>query len=138
MQFVSYLTFDGHAEAAFDFYARCLGGKVTWLSRYGEAPPEMPMPPEMRDKVMHIRLEVGDQVLMASDAMAPQCPYEPIKGCSVSIQLDSTAEAERIFNTLAEGGQVQMPIGETFWAARFGALVDRYGVPWMINCPHPQ
>jgi len=138
MQFVSYLSFDGNAEAAFDFYARCFGGKVTQLSRYGDAPSEMPMPPEMRDKVMHARLEVGDQVLMASDAMAPQCPYETIKGCSVSIQLDVPAEAERIFNALAEGGKVQMPIGETFWAARFGALVDRYGVPWMINCPRPQ
>ena len=135
MQFVAYLNFDGNAEAAFDFYARCFGGKVTMRARYGDAPPEMPMPPEMRDKMMHVRLEVGDQVLMASDAMAPQCPYTPIKGCSVSIQLDSPEQAERIFHALAEGGTVQMPIQQTFWAARFGSLVDRYGVPWMINCP---
>lgn len=135
MQFVAYLNFDGNAEAAFDFYARCFGGRVTHCMRYGDAPPEMPMPAELRDKIMHARLEVGDQVLMASDAMAPQCPYTPIKGCSVSIQLDSPAEAERIFNALAEGGTVQMPIQQTFWAARFGSLVDRYGVPWMINCP---
>ena len=138
MQLVAYLLFDGNAEEAFDFYARCLGGKVTRLSRFGEAPPEMPMPPEMRDKVMHIRLEVGDAVLMASDAMSSMGPYEPIKSCSVAIQLDAPAEAERIFHALAEGGTVQMPIGETFWSARFGMLVDRYGVPWMVNCVRPQ
>ena len=138
MQLVAYLLFDGNAEEALDFYARCLGGKVTRLSRFGEAPPEMPMPPEMRDKVMHIRLEVGDAVLMASDAMSSMGPYEPIKSCSVAIQLDAPAEAERIFHALAEGGTVQMPIGETFWSARFGMLVDRYGVPWMVNCPPAQ
>lgn len=138
MQLVAYLLFDGNAEEAFDFYARCLGGKVTRLSRFGEAPPEMPMSPEMRDKVMHIRLEVGDAVLMASDAMSSMGPYEPIKSCSVAIQLDVPAEAERIFHALAEGGTVQMPIGETFWSARFGMLVDRYGVPWMVNCPPAQ
>ena len=138
MQLVAYLLFDGNAEEAFDFYARSLGGKVTRLSRFGEAPPEMPMPPEMRDKVMHIRLEVGDAVLMASDAMSSMGPYEPIKSCSVAIQLDAPAEAERIFHALAEGGTVQMPIGETFWSARFGMLVDRYGVPWMVNCPPAQ
>lgn len=138
MQLVTYLLFDGNAEEAFDFYARCLGGKVTRLSRFGEAPPEIPMPPEMRDKVMHIRLEVGDAVLMASDAMSSMGPYEPIKSCSVAIQLDAPAEAERIFHALAEGGTVQMPIGETFWSARFGMLVDRYGVPWMVNCPPAQ
>lgn len=138
MQLVAYLMFDGNAEAAFDFYAHCLGGKVTRLSRFGEAPPEMPMPPEMRDKVMHIRLEVGDAVLMASDAMSSMGPYEPIKSCSVAIQLDAPAEAERIFHALAEGGTVQMAIGETFWSTRFGMLVDRFGVPWMVNCPPAQ
>jgi len=135
MQLAAYLLLDGNAEEAFDFYARCLGGTVTRLSRYGEAPPEMPMPPEMREKVMHIRLEVGDQVLMGSDAMASMGPYEPIKSCSVAIQVDTPAEAERIFRALVDGGTAQMPIGETFWSTRFGMLVDRYGVPWMVNCP---
>lgn len=138
MQLVAYLMFDGNAEAAFDFYARCLGGKVAQISRYGDAPPEMPMPPAMRDKVMHIRLEVGDQVLMGSDAMSSMGPWEPIKSCSVAIQIDAPAEAERLFHALAEGGTVQMAIGETFWSARFGMLVDRYGVPWMVNCAQPQ
>lgn len=135
MQLVAYLILDGNAEEAFEFYARCLGGKIAQLSRFSEAPPEMPIPPEMRDKVMHVRLEVGDQMLMASDAMSSMGPYKPIHGCSVSIQVDTPAEADRIFNALLEGGKAEMPIGETFWSARFGMLVDRYGVPWMVNCP---
>ncbi|KON79919.1 VOC family protein [Azoarcus sp. PA01] len=133
-----YLTFDGQCEAAFRFYADCLGGTVTALARFGEAPQcDEVLTPEQRDRIMHARLAVGDQVLMGSDT-TPEHPYEGIHGCAVSLNVDSVAEAERIFTTLAEGGTVQMRLAQTFWAARFGMCVDRFGVPWMINCEQNQ
>jgi PhnB protein len=90
------------------------------------------VPSEWRNKILHARLVIGDQVLMGSDA--PPEHYQKPQGFSVSIGLKDTAEAERIFHALAEKGTVQMPIQETFWAARFGMLVDQFGTPWMINC----
>ena len=137
MQLISYLIFDGKAEAAFKFYEQCLRGKITTMMRFGEAPGCENMPTETRDSLIHVRLEIGDEVLMASDC-PPDRPYEGIKGCSVSIAVDSMAEGERIFNALKEGGTVQMPYEKTFWAARFGMLVDQFGVPWMINCEKDQ
>ena len=92
-------------------------------------------PREWRDKVMHARLIVGDEVLMGSDA--PPDRYEPMKGITVTLGVDEPADAERIFSALAEGGTVQMPIQQTFWAARFGMLTDRFGTPWMVNCEQP-
>jgi PhnB protein len=89
-------------------------------------------PPDWRNKIMHARLTVGDEVLMGSDA--PPERFEAAKGITVTLNLDNPAEAERIFHALAQNGAVQMPIQETFWAARFGMLVDQFGTPWMINC----
>lgn len=133
MQLNSYLIFNGKAEAAFRFYEQCLRGKITNMMRFGEAPGCENMPTETRDWLIHVRLEIGDQVLMASDC-PPDRPYEGIKGCSVSLQVDSIAEGERLFNALKENGTVQMPYEKTFWAERFAMLVDPFGVPWMINC----
>jgi PhnB protein len=99
---------------------------------FGGSPMEDRAPAEWRDKIMHARLTVGANVLMGSDA--PPDRYEPMKGITVSIGVDDPAEAERIFHALAEGATVQMPIQQTFWAARFGMLTDRFGTPWMINC----
>ena len=81
---------------------------------------------------MHARLSVGDNVLMGSDA--PPDRYEPMKGFTVTLGIDDPHDAERVFHALSENGTVQMPIQETFWAVRFGMLVDRFGTPWMINC----
>ena len=92
--------------------------------------------PEWRGKIIHARMQIGDDVLMGSDA--PPEHYEPTKGCSLSISVDDAKEAERIFNALSEKGKVQMPIQQTFWAERFGMLVDRYGIPWMVNCEKSQ
>jgi PhnB protein len=92
-------------------------------------------PPEKLDKIMHASLIVGDTVLMGSDA--PPQFFEKPQGFSVSLVFDDAVEAEQIFNALAENGTVQMPIQETFWAARFGMVVDRFGTPWMINCDLP-
>jgi PhnB protein len=90
------------------------------------------VPAEWRNKILHARLQIGDQVVMGSDA--PPDRYEQPKGFSVSLSVDDPAEADRIFGALAEQGTVRMPIQKTFWAIRFGTLVDRFGIPWMINC----
>jgi PhnB protein len=132
MQLNPYLNFNGQCEAAFKFYEKSLGGKIEAMFTHAGTPAEQQTPPEWRDKILHARLTVGDNVLMASDA-PPDC-YEEPKGFSVSLQINDPKEAERIFYALAENGKVQMAIQETFWAARFGMLVDQFGIPWMINC----
>jgi PhnB protein len=135
MQINTYLTFNGQCKAAFDFYAQCLGGKIDAMFTFGESPMAAETAPEWRDKVMHAQLNIGGNLIMGSDA-PPQMRQTP-QGFSVSINVDSSAEAERIFNALADNGKVQMPIQETFWALRFGVLVDSFGTPWMINCLRP-
>ncbi|NJR61976.1 MAG: VOC family protein [Cyanobacteria bacterium CRU_2_1] len=135
MKLNPYLMFNGQCETAFKFYEQCLGGKITVMMTYGESPDSTmtdQMPPEWRNKIMHVGLMVGDQELMGSDN-PPGYDEEP-KGFSVSINLNDPVEAERIFHTLAENGKVQMPFQQTFWAYRFGMLVDQFGTPWMINC----
>jgi PhnB protein len=135
----AYLTFAGDCAEAFQFYEQCLGGKIAMIMRYGDYHGEGSdqIAVEERDKVMHARLEVSDQVLMGSDTTA-QYPYQGIQGAHVTINLEDPVEADRIFSALAEGGQVEMPIQETFWALRYGITKDRFGVPWMINCGRPE
>jgi PhnB protein len=127
----AYLLFDGRGEEAVRFYERCLGAKAE-VARYAGTPAEAHVPPEWRDKVLHARLAVGGSDLMASDA--PPDRYQKPQGFSVAVQTKDPAEAERVFQALSEGGRVEMPMQQTFWAARFGSLVDRFGVKWMINC----
>ncbi len=127
-----YLTFDGRCEEAFEHYAKALGGKIEMLMRYAGTPGEEMAPPDWRDKVMHATLTFGGNVLMGSDA--PPERRQPMQGFSVSLQCDSVDEAERVWNALSEGGTVHMPLEETFWAARFGVVIDRFGTPWMVNC----
>jgi PhnB protein len=130
MRFTPYLTFDGNAAEAMRAYQEILGGKLE-LSPFGESPMADEVPAEMKDRLMHAELTVGDQVLMASDAMGN---YTTPAGTYVTIAIDDVAEADRIFAALADGGAVEMPIQETFWAKRFGMLADRYGTLWMVNC----
>ncbi len=132
MQINPYLLFNGNCEAAFKFYEQTLGGKITGLMRHQGSPAEKDVPAEWLDKILHARLELGDFVLMASDA--PPGRFEKPQGFSVNLQLQDAAQGERIFNALSEKGKVVMPFGETFWAERFGMLVDRFGIPWMVNC----
>jgi PhnB protein len=135
MQLIPYLSFNGECEAAFTFYEQVLRGKIVAMLSHAGTPAEEHVPPEWRAKIMHARLAVGDEVLMGSDAPpSGQGRYEQPKGFSVTLQIKDPAEAERIFNALAEGGTVQMPLAQTFWAIRFGMLVDRFGIPWMVNC----
>jgi PhnB protein len=135
MQLNPYLTFDGRCEAAFKFYAKVLGGKIEAMMTYGNSPMAEQTKPEWRNKIMPARLTVGDKMLMASDA--PPDRYEAMKGIMVTLGIDDPGEAERIFHALSEKGTVQMPIQETFWAARFGMFVDQFGTPWMVNCEKP-
>jgi PhnB protein len=132
VQLNPYLFFNGTCEEAFKFYEKCLGGKIEAMMTHAGTPAEAQTPPEWRNKILHARLVVDGQLLMGSDA-PPDRREEP-KGFSVSLQMKDPAVAERIFHALAENGNVRMPIQETFWAARFGMLVDRFGIPWMINC----
>ena len=136
MKWNPYLAFDNQCKEAFEFYERCLGGKIVAMIGYGDTPAKEHVPSGTGARIMHARLVLGDQVLMGCDAH-PAMPYEGIRGCDVAVQVETGAEAERLFAALAEGGTVQMPIGETFNCVRFGMLTDRFGVPWMITCEKP-
>lgn len=131
MQMNPYLNFNGSCGEAFRFYAEVLGGKIEQMSTYDEMPGEKEWP-DMKDGVMHVRMTVGDYVLMGSDS--PPQYYQQPQGIHVSINVSDAGEAERIFNALSGGGTVTMPLEKTFWAERFGMCVDRFGTPWMVNC----
>lgn len=135
MTIAPYLFFEGQCEAAFNLYQTVLGGRIVAMLRPGDVPGSEASPPEMLDKVMHACLELDGQHLMASDC--PQGQYSRPQGFAVQFAPASAEEAERIFTALAEGGSVTMPLAQTFWAERFGMLVDRYGTPWMINYAPP-
>ena len=132
MQLNPYLLFNGNCEEAFKFYEQTLGGKIESMMKHGGSPAEKNVPPEWHDKILHASMKVGDAVIMASDA--PPGHYSQPQGISVSLSLEDTAKGERIFNALAENGTTQMPFGKTFWADGFGMCVDRFGIPWLVNC----
>lgn len=130
MQIIPYLNFDGTCAEAFRFYHDCLGGELD-VRKHGDQPMEG-LGPEWMDRVLHARLDVGGQVLMASDT-GPGEPATPA-GFAVALQLADPADAERVFGALSDGGTITLPIQETPWSPRFGMFTDRYGVPWMVNC----
>ncbi len=131
MKLNTYLNFNGRCAEAFTFYEKTLGGKISTIMTHGESPAKDTVPADWHDKIMHVRLDVGDQILMGSDA--PPAYYQAPQGMVVSVTVPATAEAERIFNTLAEGGKITMPFQKTFWSAGFGMARDRFGIPWMVN-----
>ncbi len=135
MQLNPYLHFNGQCEEAFKFYEQCLGGKIVTMTTHGDSPMADQAPSEWRSKILHAHLTVGDNALLGSDV--PSQYYEAPKGFSLTLNIDDPADGERLFNVLAENGTVQMPFQQTFWAARFGMLVDRFGTPWMVNCGQP-
>jgi len=132
MQVNPYLSFNGQCEEAFKLYARVLGGQLGKIFRYTGTSLAHQVPADWQDKVMHGSVTVGGQELMGAD-VAPD-RYEAPKGFSLSIQIKDAAEAERIFRELSDAGSMVMPLEKTFWAERFGMVIDRFGVPWMINC----
>ena len=135
MRLNPHLSFNGQCQAAFEYYAKCLGGKITFMTTWGDSPMSAQTSPDWRKKILHASFEWGKDMLTGADA--PADIYQKPQGSSVMLSVDEPAEADRIFKDLAEGGTVQMPIQETFWALRFGMLVDQFGTPWMINCSRP-
>jgi PhnB protein len=129
----SYLTFDGHTREAMEFYKSCLGGEL-FMMTFGDSP--MPAPPESKNRIMHAKLTAGTLNLMASDAM-PGMPFQKGNNFSLALACDSKQEAEKLFAALGSGGNVTMPLQETFWAAQFGMVTDKFGVHWMINVDKP-
>jgi PhnB protein len=135
MKINPYLAFDGQCKRAFQFYEKALGGKINFMMTMGESPMADQTPPEQRDRIMHASLSVDDQMIAGADA--PPQHFSKPQGFCVSVDVPEPADADRIFNALSEGGKVQMPIQETFWAKRFGMLIDQFGQPWMVNCSKP-
>jgi PhnB protein len=133
----AYLFFNGRCEEAINYYQRALGAKVEMLMRFKECPDTPPpgaIPPGSDNKVMHACLRIGETAVMASDGCS-QDAKASFQGFSLSITAADEAQADRLFNALADGGQVQMPLGKTFFAKRFGTVADRFGVSWMIIVP---
>ena len=127
----TYLIFDGNCAEAMRFYERTLGGKLEALMTHAQSPIAAQTPPGSADRIMHASLNLGDRRLMASDAMPGH--YQGMRGFSLSLSYPTAAEAKRVFDALAEGSKVTMPLDKTFWAEAFGMLVDRFGTPWMVN-----
>jgi PhnB protein len=132
MKIEPYLFFNGRCDEALDFYKRVFGAEQTFLMRYKESPeaPPMPLPPGWEDKVMHASLQIGDTMLIASDGCVAEAPE--FKGFSLSVAMPDEHTAARVFDALAEGGEVGMPLGKTFFSPCFGMLTDRFGVGWMV------
>ena len=132
-QAIAYLGFDGNCAEAMRFYEQALGGKLEVLMSGADSPMAEQMPKVFRHRIMHARLALpGGGLLYAGDTPA-NVPYEGIKGVSITVDYATVAEAERVFDALAAGGRVTMPMQEAFWAKRFGMLVDRFGTPWIVN-----
>jgi PhnB protein len=131
MKLQPYLFFDGRCEEAVEFYRNVYGAEVIMLTRFKDSPERGMLPPGADDKAMHMCLRVGDIAMLASDG---RCLGQPsFQGFSLSLTVADDAEAERLFASLSEGGQVQMPLTKTFFSSRFGMVVDRFGVVWMIH-----
>jgi len=126
------LLFNGECDAAFALYQECLGGTVTFRLTWGDSPMAGQAPPEWRDKVLHATLVVGSTAFSGGDVL-PEAYVRP-EGFQIQLNLDDVAAAERIFARFADGGTETFPLQETFWAQRFGTVVDRFGIPWGINC----
>jgi len=131
MKLNPYLNFAGNAEEVLNFYKEALGGEISELGRYGESP--MPSKEEHKNKVMHARFVFDDNLIMVSDVFERQ-EFSTKGNITLSVDVENVSKMEEIFVKLSAGGKVTMPLQDTFWGARFGMLVDKFGVPWMFNC----
>jgi PhnB protein len=136
MQVNPYLFYNGNCEAALKFYQKVLGAEIEAMLTYDGGPADMPIPPDYKKKVMHAKISIDGEVIMASDA--PPGNFRAPQGFSVSLQVEDPADAERRFKALSEGGTVNMPFAKTFFSKGFGMCVDQFGIPWMVNCPMEQ
>jgi len=140
----TYLNFPGNAEEAFTFYKSVFGGEFGMLSRYKDGPPmegQASLPAELGEKILHVSLPIGNNMLMASDMIESLCggaSLVPGNNVSISLHPDSEAEGQRLFDALANGGQVQMTYQPMFWGAVFGSCADKFGIQWMVNYETPK
>jgi PhnB protein len=134
MQLHTYLNYGGNCEQAFRFYEQHLGGKITMLMRHGEQPTPSEAPPDWNGKVLHARMSLGGTELLGADIPG----YQPMRSAYLSLTLGSADEAERIYAVLSDGGQLFMPIQETFFASRFAMLRDKFGTSWLLINPKAQ
>ena len=130
MQLYTYLNYGGNCRQAFEFYAAQLGGRITMLTTHGEQPEASSVPPEWRQAVLHARLELGGTVVLGADV--PPDRFLPMRSAYLTLMLASVDEAERSYALLSEGGEIFMPMAETFFAHRFAMLRDRFGTSWML------
>jgi PhnB protein len=126
------LHFNGRCEAAFRFYEQRLGGKIEVLLKWGESPLTDQVPPEWRDKILHAHMKLANADFIGGDVLARD--YRQPQGFSVLLGVDDLRTVEEMFAALADGGSVKMALQKTFWAPLYGVVVDRYGIPWEINC----
>lgn len=136
MQIQPYLFFEGRCEEAIEFYRKAIGAEVRMLMRYSDAPESPPpgkLPPGAENKIMHACLRIGETEIMASDGFCAGTPK--FQGFSLSLTAKNETEADRLFAALGAGGEVRMPLGKTFFSTRFGMLVDRFGISWMVIVP---
>jgi PhnB protein len=135
MKINPYLHFNGNCEEAFKLYEEVLGGTIVGIFKFGQSPMAAQVGPGWADKVMHVTLNVGEEALLGCDAPPPH--FRTQQGFAVCLDLATAAEAERIYPTLSEGGQIGMALQETFWAKCYAQFVDRFGTSWMINVSKP-
>lgn len=130
MRLYTYLNYGGNCRQAFEFYAEHLGGRITMLATHGEQPDASRVPPEWKDAVLHARIEMGGTTVFGADV--PPERFQPMRSAYLSLLVDSAEEAERVYALLSDGGQIFMPMEETFFARRFAMLRDRFGTSWML------
>lgn len=136
MQLLTYLNFGGNCREAFRFYETHLGGHITMLMTHAEQPGQPDVPPDWREAILHARMTIGGTDLLGADV--PPDRFQPMRSAYLTLLVDSIDEAERLYGLLAEGGQIFMPIAETFFAFRFAMLRDRFGTSWMLIYERPR
>lgn len=130
-----HLTFKGQCEEAFNFYQDVFGGKITLMLSYGNSPDGVRTPPEWKDKIVHANLEIGNTEISGVDILPED--YQPPQGFFALLEVEGASQTKQIFEALSKDGTIKMPLQKTFWSAYFGVVVDRFGIPWEINCTQP-
>ncbi len=133
LQPIPYLGFDGNCAEAMTFYAKLLGGEVVAKHTFGDLPPEMQCAPEHASRVMNMQIRFPGGALLYGGDCPPDAPTKTVTGFMITLNFDTAEEGQAVFDRLVEGGTVDMPYAETFWADKFGMCTDRFGIPWAIN-----
>lgn len=135
MKLNTYLNYGGNCKEAFQFYEKHLGGKITMMMTHGEQPNSANVPPDWKNAILHARMTLGGTELLAADI--PPDRFQPMRSAYLSLALDSIEEAERVYKLLSDGGEIFMPMEETFFAFRFAMLRDKFGTSWLLLNPRP-